>query len=346
MGAPAFDLSKATITMAAGILDVDTAIKIPVTLKAGGSATNIKTITYTKDMEVLDFGKPEREASTGKLTFTGAKVKISGATITDDATIPNTCISDIIVSNVIMGGTPIISPTNTSPTAPVNFIPTLTIPVAGTANYEVTVTDDTGGITAVDSGNTPMFKLTKFNSSKATIQDTYTTYPLVGGIGASSTFTFITGSDLMKSTIDITLPNLSLTSNKSQQKDGSFVTIPGLISTLNTPDNILNQHLDDLPDLQSKVDADNSIAYIEAMKDYLIASMNALGAQQQRFDIVRDQLSIYTEGMSKAEGVFLDADLPKEAEIASQSKAQIDIIISALQNLNSLSSVMSRIVTG
>ncbi len=344
VGAPAFDLAKATITMSAGSVDVDTTTtKIPVTTATGSST--IKTINYTKDMEVLDFGKPEREASTGNLTFIGAKVKISGATITDDATPPNTCVADIIVSNVTINGIPTVPPANSSPTAPVNFIPTLSKPAAGAANYEVTITDDTGGITAVDSGNTPVFKFnTKFESSNATIKDTYTTYPLVGGIGATSTFSFVTGDDLLKSIIDITFANLRLTSNKIQQEDGSFIIIPGLISTLNTPDNILNQHLDNLPDLQSKVDADNSIAYIEAMKDFLIAQLNALGAQQQRFDIIVDQLSIYTEGMSQAEGVFLDADLPKEAEIASQSKAAIDIAVSAIQNLNSLYSALAKLV--
>jgi len=370
VGRPAYDFTNASMKMEGGALDIKTKTMVVESTDNTGTAkttkTNIASIDYGTDkIKVEDFGTPKRDLATGDVTFSGATITISDATIKDNDSDPAKvaqATADITVKNVTISGTP--NPITSAALAGSDSSSisldkaTFVFPSANTAtnidNYTVNITSPTApntknAITKIDMGATSTFRLDDFVTTiqpQVTIDNVKTSYPLSGGVAATSTFTFVTGSDLLNSTVDITLPNLRLDSRKFTTDDGSIISIQGLISTLNTPYNILNQKLDNLPDLQSKADATNSIALVNALKDVLIKEINALGAQQQRFMNITDQLGSYTEGMSTATDVFLAADLPKEAEIASQSKASIDITISALQNLNSLAASIARIVTG
>jgi len=219
---------------------------------------------------------------------------------------------------------------------------------SASSSHETTTTiiDDSGGISGFGSGAAAFdldFSTALANSDSAFIDDINTYYPLTGGKIATSTFKFVTGSDLINSQIKVILPNMRL---DSHTYEGDAATTQGLIGTLNTDENTLVKVPDNIVDLNSKIDADNNVPLIKSLRNVIITQLDNIGAQQQRFRNIVEQLSVYTEAMDAAQGVFLNADLAKTTEDLGRNVASISVIISALQNLFSISSSIAKLVTG
>jgi len=197
------------------------------------------------------------------------------------------------------------------------------------SDLSFTVTNSSDGITEIsgftpDQSN-PIGPLTIASGTENTISNLTAEYALSGGIGSGSSFSFVTGDSLSTDIIQLELGNLRLNDSNG---------VLGMISTLNTNDNISSTKPTDLTDLQSSLDASTDIPLVEALLNAIIVHIDEIGAYETRLINIGNQLQSNITQVDNAQGVFMNADLADQSENFAIANIQINIAISALKQMN------------
>jgi len=264
----------------------------------------------------------------GDVVVEGAQLIFAGITATDSTS--GTAIGNLTLSNVDLtfkvGEFDYSSSTNkiTSKSGKAPAMSGLSV-----SDLSFTVTNSsTSGITEI-SGFSPdpsslIGQLTIANGTTNTISNLTAEYALSGGTGSRSSFAFVTGDNLSTDIIHLDLGNLRLNDSNG---------VLGMISTLNTNDNISSTKPTDLTDLQNSLDASIDIPLVEALLDTVISYIDEIGAYETRLINIANQLQSNITEVDGAQGVFMNADLADEAENFAKSNIQINIAISALKQM-------------
>lgn len=196
------------------------------------------------------------------------------------------------------------------------------------SDLSFTVTASPDGITEIsgftpDSAN-PIEQLTIANGTTNTISSLTAEYALSGGVESRSSFSFVTGDNLSTDIIHLDLGNLRLNDSNG---------VLGMISTINTNDNISSIKPRDLTDLQSSLDASIDIPLVEALLDNVISYIDEIGAYETRLMNLTNQLQSNITQVDNSQGVFMNADLADESENFAKANIQINIAISALKQM-------------
>lgn len=162
-----------------------------------------------------------------------------------------------------------------------------------------------------------------------------TVYTLSGGSTATSTFNFVTGSDLNEAIVEVDFPNLRLTANNG---------INGLIETINSSENIVNAVPLDLTNLQSISDADKDIPLVQVLADKLIEYIDELGAYQTRLMNIEAQLATSVAQVDLAQGAIMNADLADQTEVFTREGVKINVAIAVLGQMNASLKALERLV--
>lgn len=258
----------------------------------------------------------------------GADTVIRGATITIKTQIAegtNTANADVVLSNVTFKLTPSGDVTN--------GVLSGAATIQGSPNISVKSLSG-GAITSV-SGMTTITPSDP--AANGRVENILTTYPTSGGIATTSAFKFVTGLNLNKDVIYVSMPNIGL-----EDRNG----VLGVISTLNVQDNTVNGSSNSLSALKTAEDAIKDAPLLSALRDQIVVFRNALGAYQLRFENLKDQLAQDVEQMNAAQGAILDANLTSNAEDLAAAKVKVNIAVSILSENNAMLSSLQRIVTG
>lgn len=286
---------------------------------SGGAITMVNdTVTITgATLSVRDIGVKDAASASGSFDLTVANVDVSFSGATYDpssksfitnaaATIPSN-LGDYTVSNLSTGWT----------------LPTVSTEATGF------VTPATPGFNvATPNNNTPVTPI-------ATVNAIDRTYILSGGSTATSTFNFVTGSDLNKAIVEVAFPNLRLTAANG---------VNGLIETVNTVDNILSTAPISLTKLQSISDADIDIPLVQALTDKAVEYIDALGAYQARLMNIEAQLATSVAQVDLAQGAIMNADLADQTEVFTRENVKINVAIAVLGQMNASLKALERLV--
>lgn len=306
-----------------------------ISASVNGGASGAVTFSTAGLTPTVTGGSVSFDAS-GNAIITGATLTFAGTTISDGATPADTGTGALTISGVNLKFASGFTFANGVITATAAPTITNTGATALTAsNFSFALTGTTGTVTSVGAlsfsaaGTAPT--ITSFTATGASINNITQTYALSGGVGATSAFSFVTGSDLNTEIIQFNLPNMRLNTN-----DG----VLGMINVVNTDQNILSAAPIDLTNLQTIADANTDIPLIEAMLQKIIGQLDQLGAYETRLINVQIQLQSNVQQVDTAQGVFMNSDLANQTENFTKANVKTNVAISCLKNLsNSLQSL-------
>ncbi len=273
----------------------------------------------------------------GSITYTGSDtVSIKGATIfikgadIDDGT--NGCNADCVLSNVD------INISNVTYDPATQILSTTTAPTFTTTNASVTfnsvVPVGASGITSLTNGAIPTIG-TPLVATSASIDNVSKIIPLIGGKNSFSAFQFVTGTDLNRSIVEVSFPNLRLTSANN---------IPGIISTINVPNNTATAAPTGLTSLLSIADANTDIPLVAQLLSEVVEYLDALGAYQQRFLNISEQLGTSVEQLNLAQGAIMNADLAEQSEKFARDNVKVQVAISVIGQMTQSMQALQRLV--
>ena len=302
-----------------------------ITASVNGGTAGAVTFSTAGLTPTVTGGSVSFDAS-GNANVIGATLTFVGTTISDAATpTANTGVGNLAISGVNLqfasGSFTFANGVITSTAAPTV---TNTGATALTAsNFSFALTGTTGtvnsvGILSFTTTGTPP-TITAFAATGASISNIQQTYALSGGVGATSAFSFVTGSDLNNEIIQFNLPCMRLNNN-----DG----VLGMINVINSDQNILSAAPTDLTNLQTIADANTDIPLVEAMLQNIIGELSQLGGYETRLINVQIQLQSNVEQVDNAQGVFMNADLANQTENFTKANVKTNVAISCLKNLN------------
>lgn len=295
-------------------------------------ATGTVTPTYTNSKFTLSGGTIAQVGN--DVTITGATLTVSNVDLADGAVTPVTGSADLEISNVDI--------TLTAPSfdAASNKLSATGAAVAVTLSStasDYVFSNLSSSLSGWTAGTNTLASQALSGTLSSEIDSVSRTYALSGGIGASSTFNFVTGSDLNESVVEVSFPNMRLTAANN---------IPGMISTINTQDNVRSAAPTDLSNLETIADADSDIPLVQALVDQIIVHFSQIGAYQSRLINIQSQLSTSVEQVDLAQGEIMNADLAKENENFTRSNVKINVAIAVLGQMNSSLQSLQRLVQG
>lgn len=305
------------------------------TVTAGTSGTVAFSVT-TAAAPTVTGGTASFDSNTGDFVISGATITTNAVTVTDSASVKG--VGSLAISNVTLkfkAGEFDYDSVNNKITSKTGNAPELSDLVPANVAWTYTY----GTITAVSgfSGTAAMSIANGVGSELSNILASGATYALSGGVGASSTFNFVTGSDLNEAIVEVAFPNMRLTKANG---------VDGMISTINTSENINSVAPTDLTNLESVADADNDIPLVQALVDQIVVHFSQIGAYQSRLLNIQSQLATSVEQVDLAQGEIMNADLAKENEGFTRSNVKINVAIAVLGQMNSSLQSLQRLVQG
>lgn len=295
-----------------------------ISAKINGSATaSDLTITTTNSSLNINGGNTVYEGGNA-VSVKGARITITGAQISDGGTPARQATATITLTNVDISLSSVTY--NADSLLLSASTPTFDLTSASLSIGNV-VSTGTNGINNLsdEALQSTTSTATSLTSTKIDIDDTSKIIPLTGGRSASSSFKFVTGTDLNGSVVEVNFPNLRLTAANG---------IPGIISTINVADNVSSSVPTDLTNLVSSKDASIDIPYVQKLMDQTVEYLDALGAYQQRFLNINSQLGTAVEQLDLAQGAIMNADLAKQSENFTRDNVKVQVSIAVLNQMN------------
>lgn len=329
---PNYYTANRNSTVTLGTLMDGAGITTQITVNAAtvtGGTTGAVTFNSSGGVVPTVVGGTVITQANGDVVVEGAQFVFTGITATDSTSgTAKVATGNLTLSNVNLtfkvGEFSYSNGTITSTSAKAPTMSGLSV-----SDLSFTVTNSSDGITEI-SGFTPnpanaIGPLTIASGTENTISNLTAEYALSGGIGSGSSFSFVTGDSLSTDIIQLELGNLRLNDSNG---------VLGMISTLNTNDNISSTKPTDLTDLQSSLDASTDIPLVEALLNAIIVHIDEIGAYETRLINIGNQLQSNITQVDNAQGVFMNADLADQSENFAIANIQINIAISALKQMN------------
>jgi flagellin len=285
-------------------------------LTANGAGFVLSNATLTiKDVLVKDTagtGNPPnpQNSATADLVIKGVTLEFATATINNGVL---TATAAPVVKNIQPNN---VSFENIKPPAENGIVEINNIQKSGTPDIAIAALGGTGTVT---------------------ISNIDVNYESTGGVNTTSSFNFVTGTDLANDVIKVNLPNISLVDAPGAPSVISSLNVSGL-QTKTMPNSLTN--------LTCIADADKDIPIVAALRDQIITFSNALGAFQLRFINLTDQLATAVEQADNAQGAILNADLGVNAEKLARNKVNLNMAIAMLNESNRILENLQTIVTG
>lgn len=293
----------------------------------GATTSSALTINTTGALVTISGGTIS-QLSDGSFKVGNCTLTITDLNVTDASS--NSCVADLTLTDIDIA----LASTATFVDGVLTDSAASTITLGSSAYGSFTITDNGGGITSLSAVDlsTPA---TVTTTDKVQIDNVIQQFALTGGQTATSTFKFVTGTDLNGSIVTVEFPNLRLT-------DANNVT--GIVSTLNTRQNINSVVPTDLTNLTSVKDADKDIPLLNALMDKLVVELDRIGAYQARFMNIEAQLSTSMEQQDLAAGAVMYADLANETEKFTRDSVKVNVAIAVLKQLSDSLEALGRLV--
>ncbi len=316
LGDMTYDYSDATVSSMGTIAGLSTNTAITVATTNGGTAgTSVGVSGGT--MTVTGGTITDDDTDT---IVTGATITITGATITDNQS--SSAVATVVIPGVTfkVGG---MVGDDGSVTGAVTGLA-----IGDATAITFTLTDTSGGITAIAS---PTAITVTGTAADTTVSGVTASISTTGGVGAKSTFSFVSGNDISNDKIEVDFYNVRLADAKAGQK--------GLISTMNVtwtglPGDLPTSAPTNLTDLTNEADANIDIPLVNALLDQLIIYRDNVGAYQSRFNNVVSQMAGALEQLDNAQGAIMNNDMAKENENFTRSSVKIKVAIAILSQMN------------
>lgn len=293
-----------------------------------GAATAPVAATYPGATYTVSGGTITQNGA--DVMITGATLVIGGVTLTDTALVSGTADLTITGVNITM-----TTPTYNATTKVLSDSSSVTIDVSTTTTADYSFSNLSSTISGWTQGTHTAATAVTTGTATASVSNVARTYALSGGSSATSTFNFVTGSDLNEAIVEVSFPNLRLTANNG---------INGLIETINTSENISSTVPLDLTDLTTINDADTDIPLVQTLADKLIEYIDALGAYQTRLMNIEAQLATSVAQVDLAQGAIMNADLAEQSELFTRSNVKINVAIAVLGQMNASLKALERLV--
>lgn len=283
----------------------------------------------------LAFAGKTQTVTGGTFSDTATGFKITGATVRITGAVTSTSITTA-------GDLSFTADINvTTNETPANGVLTLgaadTIGLSNIAGYSVAATGK--AITEVSIKTKPTTLPAPFGATGLTVSnvDTAQSNSLTGGQGATSSFDFVTGTNLSGDVITVPFPNIKLIDSPA---------VKGVVSTLNIDGGFKGAAAPtDLTNLQGADDADIDIPLVKALADKMIVFLDDIGAYEKRFINLDNQLTTAVEQLDLAQGAILNADLSAEVENFTRANVKVTVAIAMLNNLNNTLRSLERLVS-
>jgi len=288
-------------------------------LTVGGSTLTISNVGTSS----VDLSNATFDTTGGNSVFKNVTIKLSGSNLSIAGTPAKTGTADVTFSNVTL--TFAAAPTVTTGSS-TGSIPSGAVTVSGLSSSNVVISNAASALGNIGViGGTPDVKV-----GNSSVSNLGVSFSSSGGKLGTSTFKFVTGINLDKDYVLVSLPDLNLDS---------------MIKSLNVT-NLTKPSLNGLTGLVSVDDVHTDIPVIKALEKQIITCMNDVGAYQKRFINITEQLNTSVEKLDVAQGAILNADLPSESEIYAKSSVKTNIAIARLNSQNQMLQSLQRIVTG